>query len=345
MGSPTTPSEWVRALRMMQLELQHALRLARPQSSRSALVGVQGGDAQYGIDVETEPLLLAACERWARDAPLVLVAEGLADGEAGCRVFPDGADPDTARYRVIVDPIDGTRALMYGKRSAWSLAAVAPNRGPGTSLRDVFCAVMTELPTTRSRYADQLWAVRGGGAHGVTLDVTSEPPREAGPALLEPSQDADLRHSFAGFVKFYPGGKELTARLEEALFAELAPAGEGGTPVVFDDQYPSSGGQLREILAGRDRFIADLRPLILPRCSPRLPLLCAHPYDLCTVLIAEEAGAIVTDALGAPLNSPLNVADNVAWVGYANPALRRLIEPRLQRLLRAEGLLHDGEGQ
>ena len=39
------------------------------------------------------------------------------------------------RWRVIVDPIDGTRGLMYQKRSAWILTGVAPNRGPGTSLR------------------------------------------------------------------------------------------------------------------------------------------------------------------------------------------------------------------
>ena len=32
--------------------------------------------------------------------------------------------------KLIVDPIDGTRSLMYDKRSAWVLAAVAPQRGP-----------------------------------------------------------------------------------------------------------------------------------------------------------------------------------------------------------------------
>ena len=66
---------------------------------------------------------------------------------------------------IIVDPIDGTRGLMYQKRSAWILTAVAPNRGPATSLRDIELAVQTEIPLVKQHLSDQLWAVRGGGAH------------------------------------------------------------------------------------------------------------------------------------------------------------------------------------
>ena len=36
---------------------------------------------------------------------------------------------DAAAWTVIVDSIDGTRGLMYDKRSAWCLAAVAPPGG------------------------------------------------------------------------------------------------------------------------------------------------------------------------------------------------------------------------
>ena len=53
--------------------------------------------------------------------------------------------------RIIIDPIDGTRGLMYDKRSAFFLAGAAPNRGDSTTLQDIEVAAMVELPTTRSR--------------------------------------------------------------------------------------------------------------------------------------------------------------------------------------------------
>jgi hypothetical protein len=56
---------------------------------------------------------------------------------------------------------------MYDKRAAWALAGVAPNKGPGTRLRDIEVAVMSELPTSKMGFADVLWAIKGRGAHGV----------------------------------------------------------------------------------------------------------------------------------------------------------------------------------
>jgi len=60
---------------------------------------------------------------------------------------------------------------------------------------------------------------------------------------------------------------------------------------------------------------------------------CCHPYDLCTWIIAREAGVIVTDADGELLTAPLDTTSPVAWVGYANEDLRRDIEPAPRRLL------------
>jgi hypothetical protein len=42
---------------------------------------------------------------------------------------------------------------------------------------------------------------------------------------------------------------------------------------------------------------------------------------------------ILTDGLGNPLDGPLDVTTGISWAGFANPALRRAIEPILMRYL------------
>jgi hypothetical protein len=309
------------------------------------------GDTIYRIDERGEAALLEFCAAWAHSLgrPFTLIAEGLPDD--GRLTFPHGADPRDATFECIVDPIDGTRGLMYGKRSAWALAAVAPGAralGRPPTLADVVVAVQTELPTERARLADTLWAIAGQRAAGSTLDLATGAER---PARLAPSRAPTLSHGFATIAKFFPGAKERAAWLEERLFAAVVGEHAGGAPLVFDDEYISSGGQLYELIVGHDRFIADLRPVLmdargLPGDTPgREPgpqpmaarRLCARPYDLCTVLIAQEAGVVVTDAWGHPLDCPLDTSSDVSWAGYANPQLRALIEPVLHSLLRQLG--------
>jgi hypothetical protein len=85
-------------------------------------------------------------------------------------------------------------------------------------------------------------------------------------------------------------------------------------------------------MAGHDRVLANLHSILFDPAEA-LSRLCCHPYDLCTELIAREAGVIVTDGRGTSLAAPLDTTSRVAWVGYANAALRQSIEPVLQRLL------------
>jgi hypothetical protein len=94
-------------------------------------------------------------------------------------------------------------------------------------------------------------------------------------------------------------------------------------------------------MSGKDRFVADLRPLMEQVMTARgLALgICCHPYDVCTELIARELGVIITDERGRPLSAPLEVEADVSWVGYANAAIRRQIEPLLQAALQKRGLL------
>ena len=70
-------------------------------------------------------------------------------------------------FKCILDPIDGTRNLMYDKRSAWILTGLAEQRGKRTSLGDIEVAVMTELPTSKQWRADQISAIRGKGSRGI----------------------------------------------------------------------------------------------------------------------------------------------------------------------------------
>ncbi|MDE3229132.1 MAG: inositol monophosphatase [Chloroflexota bacterium] len=295
----------------------------------ASVTDARGGDIIYRLDEHGEGALLALCAEWAREEPFLLVAEGLAEGS---RVFPADADPNRLAFTLIVDPIDGTRGLMYGKRSAWALLGVAPPPradAPWPTLANITLALQAELPTPRAALADTLWARAGQGAQGETRDLRTG---AVTPFIPLPSAATSLAGGFASLVKFFPGIKERTAALEEALFAALLGPPPTDAPQVFDDQYISSGGQLYELMVGHDRFIADLRPLLTT--PGQAASLCAHPYDLCAELIAREAGVIVTDPWGRPLATPLDTTTPVAWVGYANAALAAAIAPTLRRLLR-----------
>ncbi len=48
-----------------------------------------------------------------------------------------------------------------------------------------------------------------------------------------------------------------------------------------------------------------------------------------TWLLAEEAGVILTNGMGQPLDGPLDVTTGISWAAFANPALRTVIEPLL----------------
>ena len=150
-----------------------------------------------------------------------------------------------------------------------------------------------------------------------------------------PSMASTLLGGFAAISKFFPGAKAAAAQLEERLFLELLGPPPTESPQVFDDEYICSGGQLYELMVGHDRFLADLRPLFhaLNHDASEVIRISCHPYDVCTELIAREAGVIITDAWGNPLAAPLDTSSPVAWVGYANETLRQQIEPVMQRLL------------
>lgn len=294
------------------------------------------GDTIYAVDRVSEELLIEVFEREiAAQSPLVLIAEGIAGGKI---VLPRGAAETDAVWRIIVDPIDGTRGLMYQKRSAWILTGVAPNRGAATNLQDIELAVQTEIPLVKQHLCDVLWARRGAGAHARRFNRLTGESREL---RLQPSRAPTIRHGFAMIARFFPGAREELAAIDEEIVRGALGEVEPGKAHCFEDQYLASGGQLYELLAGHDRFVADLRPLLEPLLRKRGVTfgICCHPYDLCTELIARELGVIVTDVRGERLCAPLTAEADVAWAGYANAQVRSEIEPLLLKALRKRGLL------
>lgn len=330
----TQPQDVVDRLKAFQRTVRDLVIRSRAATSGLHQVSrSSSADTIYQIDTEVDPLLESFCEEWASEqGPIVLVAEGLEDGagnEVLSRVFPHGAAEAKAKLRLIVDPIDGTRGIMYDKRAAWALAGVAPNKGPGTRLRDIEVAVMSELPTSKMGHADVLWAVRGGGASGERVDLRDG---SSIPVTLSPSKATGIDHGFASVSNFFPGTKLLASGLMEHIAAHLVGPADVKRATVFDDQYISTGGQFYELIVGHDRFNADLRPAFY-RMQGQPEGLCCHPYDCAAMLVAEEAGVVLTDEAGRPLDGPLDTTTGLSWVAYANPQLRARIEPLIRQFM------------
>ena len=226
--------------------------------------------------------------------------------------------------------------------SKWVLTGVAHNRGEETNLSDIEVAVQTEIPLVKQHLSDCVWAIRGHGAHAERYNrLTGERTK----VTLQPSREPTIAHGYAGIARFFPGAREELAAIdEEIVLGALGPI-QRGKAHCFEDQYASSGGQLYELMSGHDRFIADLRPLMQPILKQRgLSLgICCHPYDLCTELIAREAGVVVTDVSRGPLRARLAVEPDVAWAGYANAQLQTQIEPLLRSALHRRGLLNEDD--
>ena len=269
----------------------------------------------------------------------VLFAEGFDPG--GVRFGPANAQPT---FALIIDPIDGTRGLMHDKRSAWVLAAAAPWNGnaPRPRLADIEVAAMTELPHTRQHVSDQLWTQRGQGAHGerhrLNLDPTASTDAfTAQPFRPQPSSARDLRHGFATVCDFFPGGRAKLGAFSDELFERLIGPATKARHEVFCDQYVSSGGELAELVLGRDRMVLEIRPWIFTACGIESEL-CAKPYDVCTALIAQEAGCVVTSPWGQALDAPFDLETAVPFVAYANQALAEWIQPHLTATLKKHAL-------
>ena len=329
-------------LRAIHDAIRDAVVAACEQSSMEQLavpLGDEGGDTIFAVDRVSEAVLLEQFAQLATRWSFVLVAEGL--GASGTVVLPTGATENDAELRIIVDPIDGTRGLMYQKRPAWILTGVAPNRGAATTLADIEVALQTEIPLVKQHLSDALWVV-GADVAGERFDRVSGTRTPIAPS---PSRATTLAQGYGGVARFFPGARDVLAAIDDSVAERMLGPVQPGRALVFEDQYISTGGQLYELMMGHDRWLADLRPLVEPllRQRGRALGLCCHPYDLCTESIARAAGVIVSDERGGRLTAPLDVSTDVAWVGVANASLRERLWPVLREVLAEHGLAaHSG---
>jgi hypothetical protein len=310
---------------------------AAPEEELARPSGRQAGDVVYAVDRLSERALLRHFNLLAEEWPCLLVAEGL--GADGLRILPEGTSERRVELVVLVDPIDGTRGLMYQKRPAWILTGVAPARRDGRlpTLADVRLGLQTEIPLAKQHLCDAAWAIAGQGAAAERVDLISG---ARAPLALRPSRATTIAHGFGGLAKFFAGTRGALGAIDDAVVRRVLGAAEpDGESHVFDDQYISTGGQLFELMVGHDRWVADVRPLLAAalRAEGKPAPLCAHPYDLASELVAREAGVAVTGVDGRPLRAPFDVTSEVAWLGFANAELAARVGGALAAELAARG--------
>ena len=295
----------------------------------STVTGHAGGDTIFAIDKFGESAILQWFRsHWPNDYPIQIVMEGIEDELC----FPEGTAVKSTDWKCIIDPIDGTRGIMYDKRSAWALAAIAPQSGDQTMLSHIIAASMTEIPTSRHWRADQFSATRSGNLFASALDVRAGISIDC--AVPKPSSATHFNHGFSSLVKFFPEGRTLTAQIEERLWDELIGLNRSASPVIFDDQYICTGGQFYELMSGRDRLIGDLRPLVYRTLDIDFSGLCCHPYDCCTAMLLQKTGVIYEHPLGGFPDAPLDTESGVPWIAYANTTLAEQARPVLNKILK-----------
>lgn len=300
-------AESVRAMHVRMRDTVVDAMATAPAADLRASDGSAAGDTAYGIDKVSEAVLLellgAHLEDWL---PVVVIAEGLPDIGIGTGIA------------VVLEPPRRIHGFVAGRRAH------------------------AKVDRHRRRSADRDSASQADNRGHVVgrpgrrrFRGPNRSPRRGLPALpVAPSAATSLDHGFGQVARVFPGCRDVLAAIDDEVC--LAVVGPGGPRrgVTFEDQYISTGGQLAELVFGHDRWTADLRPLLSPLLAARglPPPQCCHPYDICTALIAEEAGLLVSGVDG-PLDHTLELDSDVAWVGYANESIRALVEPALRKAI------------
>ncbi len=305
----------------------------------SSVWKIDAADTIFKIDRDVEEVFVPYLNQEAeRLGGIWLIAEGVGE-ETGGIGLPFGRKQSECKWFLLIDPIDGTRGIMYDKRSAFFLAGAGLNNSSGNSLTDIDVAVMCELPTSKAYLADSYFAIKNEGTKGIRRNMLSG---EEFPIMPRPSQSNSVLGGFGVIARFFPPGRDVLARMEDKLIEHLLERYDSPLSIsILEDQYISTGGQLHEVLCGHDRFIADIRPLLYQMLAKKgvKPSHVCHPYDCAAMLVGIEAGIVIRDGYGNMLNCPVDVTSPVSWILYANTQIEQQIWPLLKPIMQAEGLL------
>ncbi len=231
-----------------------------------------GGDVTFAIDADAESALEEFLAERAPDVAFYSEDRGL--------VAPGEGDPE---WVLVVDPIDGTRPALAGFEACCVSVAAAPLAGD-PKMGDVAVACVVEIPSGQVFLAE----------HGAGL-VESPPPR------LSRNERLDRMFWTYGFR-----GRPARPLIE--VIGDLIDGSSvgGGTfelgSAAFDMTRVVTG-QLDAYVEPGPRIVADVPGLEAEfRRVGGGAVLNNSPYDLAAAaLIAEEAGAVVTDAYGRGL--------------------------------------------
>lgn len=228
----------------------------------------------FAIDAEAERFLADHLASHAPEVAFYSEDRGLV--MPGC----DGKRPSTV---LVVDPIDGTRPALAGLESCCVSVAAAPF-SDGVTMGEVTAGCVVEIPSGTVFLAE-----RGGGL------------LEGPPVRLSPVADVDRMFWTYGF-RGRPA-RELTEVLAELIDASSVTGGSFDLGSAAFDMTRLLTGQLDAYVEPGPLMVAEVAGM--RREFERVgggAVLNNSPYDLAAAaLCLAEAGAVVTDARGAPL--------------------------------------------
>ncbi|MFN0205334.1 MAG: hypothetical protein ACKVS6_03360 [Planctomycetota bacterium] len=302
--------------------------------SAMAVHGQGAGDITYRIDAVADEAIYQFADRLGKIAPARILCEG--PGE-----IVTGPNPS---IRVLIDPIDGTRNVMADLRSAWVLTGFAEETsGQNLTIQDLKYSVQTEIPASGQIRYIELSAWRGAGCKKREFtkktEFTIHKPASSRPSAWAAPKNLRLQSGYYSFLRYLPLERAAIGILETNFFARAEKLLKFEPDKIYDDQWLCAAGQLFLVSSGRMRMFADLRGWLAQKAGVKT--VASHPYDLCSSLIATEAGspvlAIDADLTFPPLDAPLDLETNVSFVAFANSTIKNKILPILRDTLELYG--------
>jgi len=294
-----TPQETVLAL------TRHIRDAVRPHlgawHGRQISGTAASGDATFGIDDIAEEAIVSFIEREKLSIAYYSEDKGLIEF---------GASPEAV---LIIDPIDGTRPAIAGFEACVVSVAWA-DYAPDVTLGDVRFGCIGEIKND-----DLFWAERGRGAHWVGPDGAEKAAR------LLPIED----------IAKAPLTFEVVARPFEWIGVALGEIIDASSMTGGCFLFNSTAFSLTRLMTGQLAATMDIGNRLLrdfPASRERyLALGFGRPiglfaYDIAAAaLIAQEAGATVTDAYGNSLDGTrlLDTSEGnlQSILGASNPIL------------------------